>query len=110
MSTCCCPGYVSHNHYILVYLLYYGVNTRMIYRILKDELLWLLQSNAAVVLTGPRQIGKTTLAREVTQVQDAIYRDLENPREFDQVQGSITSFLAADKQPLEAAPRPSFLQ
>lgn len=46
----------------------------------------LLQSNAAVVLTGPRQIGKTTLSLEVTEEMNAIYRDLENPRELEQVQ------------------------
>jgi len=45
----------------------------------------LLQNNAAVALIGPRQIGKTTLALEVSKTLDAVYRDLENPREQAQV-------------------------
>ena len=57
----------------------------MIKRALQKKLLKLLQSNAAVVLTGPRQIGKTTLALSAAEELDAIYRDLENPRELDQV-------------------------
>jgi len=57
----------------------------MIRRELQQILLKLLQNNAAVVLTGPRQIGKTTLALEVSKKLNAIYRDLENPRELDQV-------------------------
>jgi predicted AAA+ superfamily ATPase len=57
----------------------------MIKRNLHDRLLKLLRNNAAVVLTGPRQIGKTTLALDVGDGLNAIYRDLENPRELDQV-------------------------
>jgi hypothetical protein len=51
----------------------------MIDRDLKPCLLQQLQSNAAVVLMGARQIGKTTLALEVSQNLNAVYRDLENP-------------------------------
>lgn len=57
----------------------------MIARRLQIYLIELLQNNAAVVLMGPRQIGKTTLALEVSKTLDAVYRDLENPREQDQV-------------------------
>jgi len=57
----------------------------MISRRLQTHLLNLLQNNAAVALMGPRQIGKTTLALEVSKTLDAVYRDLENPREQDQV-------------------------
>lgn len=57
----------------------------MIERNLQKLLLELLQNNAAVVLTGPRQVGKTTLALTVSASLGAIYRDLENPRELRQV-------------------------
>lgn len=62
-----------------------GIITTMIHRKLQNNLHKLLQTNAAVVLMGPRQIGKTTLALEVSKYFDAVYRDLENPRELDQV-------------------------
>jgi predicted AAA+ superfamily ATPase len=45
----------------------------------------LLQSNSAVVLVGPRQIGKTTLALTLTDSMNGVYRDLEHPRDADQV-------------------------
>jgi predicted AAA+ superfamily ATPase len=57
----------------------------MIPRNLQQKLQKLLQANAAVVLTGPRQIGKTTLALAVKEQLGGVYRDLENPRELDQV-------------------------
>ena len=34
---------------------------------------------AAVVLLGPRQVGKTTLARQLGAQLDAVYLDLESP-------------------------------
>ena len=41
-----------------------------------------LQETPAVVLLGPRQIGKTTLAREIAaELPDSVYLDLEDPRE-----------------------------
>jgi hypothetical protein len=57
----------------------------MISRRLQTRLAELLRSHAAVVLLGPRQIGKTTLALEMAKTLDGIYRDLENPREEQQV-------------------------
>ncbi len=38
-----------------------------------------LQASPAVALLGVRQIGKTTLARQIEQEMDAIYLDLEDP-------------------------------
>lgn len=38
-------------------------------------------SQAAVVLIGPRQVGKTTLAREIAARQNGVYLDLESPRD-----------------------------
>jgi predicted AAA+ superfamily ATPase len=61
----------------------------MIERTLHKTLLPLLLSNSAVVLTGPRQIGKTTLAMKVRDRLEGVYRDLENPRDADQVRDII---------------------
>ena len=52
----------------------------MIERRSKQRILRALEEAPAVVLLGPRQIGKTTLARAIAdQVPDSIYLDLENP-------------------------------
>jgi hypothetical protein len=37
-----------------------------------------LERQAAVALIGPRQVGKTTLARMLGTVRDALYLDLED--------------------------------
>ena len=48
----------------------------------KQRLLRSLAEAPAVVVLGPRQIGKTTLAREVAaDVPDCLYLDLEDPRD-----------------------------
>ena len=41
----------------------------------------LLSRAPAVVLTGPRQVGKTTVALELARQRDAAYLDLERPRD-----------------------------
>jgi predicted AAA+ superfamily ATPase len=53
----------------------------MIARKVKTELLELLQEFPAVALLGPRQVGKTTLAKELAGSMDGgyIYLDLESP-------------------------------
>lgn len=50
-------------------------------RSLTEELEARLADSAAVVLLGPRQVGKTTLAREVADAwpHGSVYLDLENP-------------------------------
>ena len=50
----------------------------MIRRRIAPELESLLQQAPAVVLTGPRQVGKTTLALEIAAGRDATYLDLES--------------------------------
>ncbi|MFT4259257.1 ATP-binding protein [Microbacterium sp.] len=47
----------------------------------REQLVEHLASNAAVLLLGPRQVGKTTLAREIadSRPHGAVYLDLENP-------------------------------
>ncbi len=54
----------------------------MIARNIKPVLNQLLDKNPAVVLIGPRQVGKTTLAREVADERDALYLDLERPSDL----------------------------
>ena len=54
----------------------------MIDRRIKPTLRRLLDRNPAVVLIGPRQVGKTTLAREVAAERDAAYVDLELPSDL----------------------------
>jgi uncharacterized protein len=41
-----------------------------------------LGQNPALVLLGPRQIGKTTLATEIAKERVSVYLDLENPVDF----------------------------
>lgn len=51
----------------------------MIDRLIRQEIEDSLNTEAAVVLIGPRQVGKTTLAIEVGEKRDALYLDLEDP-------------------------------
>jgi uncharacterized protein len=41
-----------------------------------------LEEAPAVVLIGPRQVGKTTLARKIGEIQNAVYLDLEKPADL----------------------------
>ncbi|WP_274631146.1 ATP-binding protein [Arvimicrobium flavum] len=50
----------------------------MIDRRILAELIELLDSNPAVALIGPRQVGKTTLALQIADARPAIYLDLES--------------------------------
>jgi len=51
----------------------------MIKRQIRQQINDTLQHIAAVVLLGPRQVGKTTLAHEVVEKFDSVYLDLEEP-------------------------------
>ena len=48
-----------------------------IHRQAQGTLEHLLSRNAAVGLLGPRQVGKTTLARAIAEQQPSVYLDLE---------------------------------
>lgn len=54
-------------------------------RNLKSKLIRSLDINPAVALTGPRQVGKTTLAHEIVKDRNALYLDLERPRDLAKV-------------------------
>ena len=54
----------------------------MIERARKAEVDRLLDGNPAVVLVGPRQVGKTTLAHRIADERGAVYLDLERPRDL----------------------------
>lgn len=53
----------------------------MLKRLVKDKVAIGLRRQAAVVLIGPRQVGKTTLARSIAEDQGGLYLDLESPRD-----------------------------
>ena len=50
----------------------------MIERRIKKQVSDALERQAAVALIGPRQVGKTTLAREIGAERGSLYLDLEN--------------------------------
>jgi predicted AAA+ superfamily ATPase len=54
----------------------------MIIRSLQKTLQQALERQPAVVLLGPRQVGKTTLAYQVSEKQNSIYLDLESPEDL----------------------------
>ena len=56
------------------------LDRRILPRILHD-----LEIQAAVVLLGPRQVGKTTLARAIAEQRPSIYLDLEDPADRDKL-------------------------
>ena len=58
----------------------------MIKRQIQSALDNALDRAPAVVLTGPRQVGKTTLALETGRERNAIYLDLESPTDLAKVQ------------------------
>lgn len=52
-----------------------------------------LRNNPACVLIGPRQSGKTTLARQILSgYPDTVYFDLEDPRDLRKLDDAITLF------------------
>ncbi len=58
----------------------------MIERSITPRIEKLLERTPAVVLTGARQVGKTTLAREIARRRSATYLDLENPRDLAKIE------------------------
>ncbi len=68
-------------------------------RLVQAKLDKILLTTPAVVLTGCRQVGKTTLAQVLAAKRDAIYLDLENPRDLVRL-GDPMQFLTRHRQKL----------
>ena len=62
-----------------------SIITRMIPRSLQALLEDRLRQFPAVALLGPRQVGKTTLARLTASATDSLYLDLENPADLEKL-------------------------
>lgn len=71
----------------------------MIKRHLEEQLRDRLQNIPAVALLGPRQVGKTTLAFQLSQDMPAVYLDLENRTDLNKVQ-DIDAFHQANHDKL----------
>ena len=50
-------------------------------RLAQSRIEYALKTQTAVVLLGPRQVGKTTLALEIVRRRDAVHLDLESPQD-----------------------------
>ncbi len=59
---------------------------------IEERLVEDLQQNAAVVILGPRQVGKTTLALQVAARFDSLYLDLENPADRRKIEDPLFYF------------------
>ena len=58
----------------------------MIPRLARSEIASALTRQAAVAIIGPRQVGKTTLARDIADGTPAVYLDLESPADLAKLQ------------------------
>lgn len=61
----------------------------MIQRILEEKLRSALQRSSSVALIGPRQVGKTTLALNVSETNPSVYLDLENTLDLQKVRDIV---------------------
>ena len=71
----------------------------MIRRWITDRLQRNIAQVPAVVLLGPRQVGKTTLAKAIAKERDSIYLDLEAPEDLLKL-SDPTSFLSSHNDKL----------
>ncbi|AYD48140.1 ATP-binding protein [Arachidicoccus soli] len=58
----------------------------MVQRRIEKEIEAALSWSAAVALMGPRQVGKTTIALNISAASNAVYLDLENRVDFQKIQ------------------------
>ena len=79
---------------ILAFVELQSINTRMIKRRLRPLVLERLRQFPAVALLGPRQVGKTTLARSLPGTPPPVYLDLENPADSEKL-ADARGFLAS---------------
>ena len=71
----------------------------MVRRRLEDEVLRTLQRSPSVALVGPRQVGRTTLALDVSEVIPSVYLDLENQLDLRKV-SDFAAFHAENRDKL----------
>jgi uncharacterized protein len=66
----------------------------MVKRFITDELIELLSEFPAIAIVGPRQVGKTTLVKEIRTYinSEVLYVDLENPRDAVKLQDPVLFF------------------
>jgi uncharacterized protein len=55
-----------------------SIITRMINRKIKSHLIDALNNSPALALLGPREVGKITLALEISDTRPSLYLDLES--------------------------------
>src|SRR6185312_2970065 len=58
----------------------------MVHRRLISRVEYLLRGSPAVALLGPRQVGKTTLAKEIGKRRPSVYLDMEEPEDRNKLQ------------------------
>ena len=68
----------------------------MIQRNLESKIQAALKRSPSVVLLGPRQVGKTTLAHSIAGNRPSVYLDLEDPLDLEKVK-DISGFHAANQ-------------
>src|SRR5690606_12679377 len=71
----------------------------LIKRRLEKEMVKALERSPSVALTGPRQVGKTTLALNIAETVPSVYLDLENLLDLEKVR-DIAVFHAANRDKL----------
>jgi len=71
----------------------------MLDRIIEHKIREALQRSPSVVLTGPRQIGKTTLAISISKTIPSVYLDLEDRLDLEKVR-DIAAFHSENKDKL----------
>lgn len=66
----------------------------MIKRFIEQSLLELLEEFPAIAIVGPRQVGKTTLVKEIEKRlnKEILYVDLENPRDENKLNDPVLFF------------------
>jgi len=67
-------------------MLHFVLDLHMIHRRLEAQIKEALKRSPSVALMGPRQVGKTTIALNITETTPAIYLDLENRIDLQKVQ------------------------
>ena len=71
----------------------------MLERWIAEKLEKAIKRVPAVALLGPRQVGKTTLAREIAKKRNSIYLDLESPEDLLRLRDPL-SFLSGNSDKL----------